>query len=155
MHILEAGNLPIQEKFFLDYLQTCTTSKEWCDNSPSVPAFDLMKPSDLRMLFLVLERDDILDIFPGDSGRIHAVESIQSRDNLYADLISRNHLEQASQRLSADGFRHIRHIHLESSPLWPYVCDLLDRLVAFTKESSDPPRSVDRLSRATPRRVAS
>ena len=55
-----------------------------------------MKPSDLRILFLVLERDDILDIFPGDSGRIHAVESIQSRDNLYADLISRNHLEQAS-----------------------------------------------------------
>ena len=145
VHILEAVNLPIQEKLFLNYFQACTTSKEWCDNSPSVSAFDLMKPSDLRMLFLVLERDDILDISPGDSGRIHTVEFIRSRDNLYADLISRNHLEQASQRLSADGFRHIRHIHLESSPLWPYACDLLDRLVAFTRESSDPLRSVDRL----------
>ena len=88
VHILEAVNLPIQEKLFLNYFQACTTSKEWCDNSPSVSAFDLMKPSDLRMLFLVLERDDILDISPGDSGRIHTVEFIRSRDNLYADLIS-------------------------------------------------------------------
>ena len=44
VHILEAVNLPIQEKLFIEYFRACSTSREWCDNSPSVSAFDLMKP---------------------------------------------------------------------------------------------------------------
>ena len=144
IHILEACLLPVQENLFKDLFHLASETLEWCDNSPAVSAFDLRKPKDARMLFYVLERDDLLDLAAEDHDRLHSVKHIGTHDNLYADMISRGKIAEAIELLVDDGYQHLRHFHLSEHACWPYVESLLERVLQFTLSSSDPSRSADR-----------